>query len=128
MRYRRLWLFLGIVYTLLLITISLIRVPDIDMPVSFADKIIHFLMYFILVGWFVQLYKNFSLRIIILLLAVLLGLAIEYLQGMTTYRSFDLVDALANGLGATTAFVLAATRFDEFLSWLDERVYRFLRC
>ena len=126
MHYRHLWLFLGAFYTLLLIIVSLIRVPDIEMPVSFADKVIHFLMYFILVGWFVQLYKTAIQRIMILLFAILLGLGIEYLQGMTSYRSFEMVDALANSLGAATAFVLAATRFDELLSWMDGRVYRLL--
>ncbi|WP_214660538.1 hypothetical protein [sulfur-oxidizing endosymbiont of Gigantopelta aegis] len=82
MHYRSQWLFLGFAYITLILVISLVRVPEIQ-TLSFEnrDKFIHFLMYFILVAWFAQLYKKNSQRLIILLGAISLGMLIEVFQG-----------------------------------------------
>ena len=109
MHYRTFWLVLGFIYIGIILTGSLMRVPDVNIHFSYMDKIMHFLMYFILVGWFVQLYHKPVSRLLTLLGAILLGLLIEYLQGMTAYRSFDYVDEIVNSIGALCAFLLAHT-------------------
>lgn len=119
MYYRKLWLTFGVIYIITIFLLSLVKVPDISSPISHSDKIIHFLMYFILVGWFVQLYKDHQSRLFILLWAIFLGLFIEFLQGMTSYRSFDYYDGVANSIGAIGAFVLAKTSFSSLLSEVD---------
>ncbi len=125
MHYRNLWLILGVLYISFILAGSLLRVPDISiMSFEYRDKVIHFAMYFILVGWFVQLYQKTSSRIIILAGAILLGMLIEYLQGMTAYRSFDYFDEIANSIGAMCAFLLARTSFASILSAIDSRLYR----
>ena len=124
MHYRRLWLLLGWLYVLLVLYGSLSRVPDIDMPFDNTDKLIHFLMYFILAGWFVQLYSRRSQRIVILGSAILLGIIIEFLQGLTAYRSFDMLDALANSIGAISAFLLAGTSLALLLKRFDNWLYQ----
>ena len=124
MHYRRLWLLLGWLYVLLVLYGSLSRVPDIDMPFDNTDKLIHFLMYFILAGWFVQLYSRRSQRIVILGSAILLGIIIEFLQGLTAYRSFDMLDALANSIGAISAFLLAGTSLALLLERFDNWLYQ----
>ena len=124
MHYRNLWLILGILYIAFIIAGSLLRVPDINISISHSDKVIHFLIYFILVGWFVQLYQKLSSRILILISAIVLGLLIEYLQGMTAYRSFDFADEIANSIGAVSAFLLAKTTFDSILSIVDQWLYQ----
>jgi len=123
MHYKRLWIALGICYITFIIAGSLLRVPEIEISVDHADKIIHFFLYFILVGWFIQLYKKLSTRIIILSAAIALGLLMEALQSLTPYRSFDLIDQLANSIGAISAFLLAATRFNLLLSTFDCWLY-----
>jgi VanZ family protein len=126
MHYRYLWILLGWLYVVLVLYGSLSRMPDIEVPFDHTDKLIHFLMYFILAGWFIQLYKLLSQRILILTGAIMLGIIIEFLQGMTGYRSFDLLDALANSIGAITAFLLAGTSFTVLLERFDQRVYAVL--
>jgi VanZ family protein len=127
MHFRRLWLILGTIYIGLILTGSLLRAPEIELPFPFADKIIHFLMYFILVGWFVQLYHRRASQWGILCFAILFGLGIEYLQGLTNYRSFELLDAAANAIGASTAFLLTGTHFEHLLVQMDQRIYQYIK-
>ena len=124
MHYRGFWLLLGWLYVLLILYASLSRMPDIEMPFDNTDKLIHFLMYFILVGWFVQLYRCRSQRIIISGSAILLGIIIEFLQGLTAYRSFDMLDALANSIGAISAFLLAGSSLALLLPRFDNWLYQ----
>ena len=81
MHYRGFWLLLGWLYVLLLLYGSLIRVLDINTYIDHTNKLIHFLLYFLLAGWFVQLYSRLSQRIVILGSEKLLGIIIEFLQG-----------------------------------------------
>lgn len=85
--------------------------PEVE--VRFADKIFHFLAYSILcVLWYlvcryrlVQSSKKAITNAI--LFAIAFGIIIEVLQGTTTsYRSFDIYDAIANSLGAMLAGVV----------------------
>ena len=128
LHYRKIWLLLGIIYILLILLGSLAKIPESEIQFSGADKIIHFSMYFILVGWFSQLYEKNSSRLIILLLAMLLGLLIEILQGLTAYRSFDYLDEVANSIGAICAFLLLKTSLASSLaiidSWIAEKLIR----
>ncbi len=124
MHYRGFWLLLGWLYVLLLLYGSLIRVPDINTYIDHTDKLIHFLLYFLLAGWFVQLYSRLSQRIVILGSTILLGIIIEFLQGLTAYRSFDMLDALANSIGAISAFLLAGTSLALLLKRFDNWLYQ----
>ncbi|MCU7939545.1 MAG: VanZ family protein [gamma proteobacterium symbiont of Bathyaustriella thionipta] len=124
MHYRSLWLMLGVLYIGFIFMGSLLRVPEMTISLTHTDKVVHFLMYFILVGWFVQLYQTSSSRILILISAILLGMLIEFLQGMTPYRSFDFADEIANSIGAFSAFILAKTTFDSILVTFDQWLYK----
>ena len=126
MHYRTIWIFLGLIYIALILAGSLLRMPDINIYLSYTDKLVHFLMYFVLVGWFIQLYHQSGSRSLILLGAILLGLLIEFLQGMTSYRTFDFIDVIANSSGAIGAFLLAGTSFDSILGQIDVRLYRIM--
>jgi glycopeptide antibiotics resistance protein len=123
MYFRKLWLIYGFLYIALIIALSLSRVPDVNAYISFTDKVIHFLIYFLLVGWFVQLYHRRKIRWLIFSGAILLGMGIEFLQGMTDYRSFDYLDEVANAIGAACALLLARTRFDCLLMHIDNWIY-----
>ena len=124
MHYRNLWLTIGAFYIGIILAASLLKAPDINVIINHTDKAAHFLTYFILVGWFVQLYQKLSSRIIILISAIALGMLIEFLQGMTTYRSFDFADEMANSIGALSAFILARTTFDSLLATFDHWFYQ----
>jgi len=92
MHYKKLWLTIGYSYIAFIFIGSLLRTPEVNVIMNHTDKIIHFLLYFILVAWFIQLYKTTTQRVIILIAALSLGMCIEILQGMTAYRRFDILD------------------------------------
>ncbi len=127
MHYKKQWFIVGIIYIGLILVGSLINIPEGNFEkIEHNDKIIHFIMYFILVGWFVQLYQKPATRTLILTSAIILGMIIEYLQGMTPYRSFDLLDEIANSLGACCAYLLARTSFASVLHKIDLRLHHLL--
>jgi len=70
-------------------------------------------------GWFGQLLTDWRHRIPCALALILLGISMEFLQGMTSYRFFEWQDALANSLGVV--FGLAALYFgaDKILLWFE---------
>lgn len=105
---------------------SLLKIPEVNMGVQHNDKLIHFLAYFMLVGWFVQLYQQQTRRILIVLLAVGLGLLLEFLQGMISYRSFDWIDAMANTAGALSAYLLSGTVFSSLLKTFDHKLHQLI--
>ena len=102
-------LFIAIIYSCLITVLFFI--PSQDLPKTQlleADKIVHILVYFILVNlWMLYLYVSNDYHfekkwIPILLLSILLyGIIIEILQGLLTIsRSADIFDVLANLIGS----------------------------
>jgi VanZ family protein len=89
----------------------------LDVP----DKIEHVASYFLLMIWFAGLYSRRSYAVIALTLAAL-GAALEVVQGQLGYRTFDLLDLLADVVGIGGAWLLAATLLE---GWCY-RVERFL--
>lgn len=97
-----------------LAAVSLMQLKNLpNVKISFGDKIFHFIVYAILtVLWFNAFNYKFKLdrmRAIVYaaLFSTLFGIILEVLQGSaTTYRSFDLYDAIANTLGACFAMLI----------------------
>lgn len=82
---------------------------------SQSDKLLHFSAYFVLtITWYLYYFsrKQWSYVflkpvLIICLLIIAFGIFIEVLQGtLTTYRTIDSLDALANSIGVSLAFIL----------------------
>ncbi len=111
---KKLLLVASIIYTLTLLTVCLINLnnaPKIE--ISHGDKIFHFLTYCVLtVLWVYTFVLNFNWPkkksiLVAGIGAVLFGMLIEVLQGsLTSTRTFDYYDALANSLGALTMSLL----------------------
>jgi len=104
LRYRRFWLVLGAGLIALVVYLSLTAHPPKLLHFRSSDKLEHFSAYFVLMGWFVQLYHGWRPRLIWALLFVGQGMALEVVQGMSRWRTFDYYDALANTLGITLAW------------------------
>jgi VanZ family protein len=69
---------------------------------SYADKIVHFFLYFFLVTIYLLAFpKYIQKKILLVIFAVLLGIFIEFLQHyLIPTRCGDIYDALANTLGS----------------------------
>ncbi len=72
-----------------------------------ADKVAHFLMFgslaFAAVGFSHRAGQLAGLALV----TIAGGTALEYAQRLTSYRTFDLADAAANTLGATSGYAVA---------------------
>lgn len=91
--------------------LSLDSFSEINMPIDNFDKVFHSLAYFFLaLSWFFAVQKSHSIfkyRIVVAFLVIIFGIIIEVLQSsLTTYRTADYYDIMANSFGILIAMVL----------------------
>ena len=107
LQYRKLWLSLGWLLVASVWYLSLTSTPpEIDLGLSFFDKISHFIAYATMMGWFMQLYPSRQTRRFYALGFIVMGISIEFLQGMGPARLFELADMLANSCGVVAAWLI----------------------
>ncbi len=85
--------------------------PGSAMPnVPGTDKLHHALAYFALMfcwgQWFIRTLPRLKLAIAF----VVMGALIECVQGMTTYRSFEWLDMLADAIGVALAWIVVTVQ------------------
>ena len=114
MRFRPLWLAIG--YALVATIVFLSLAPDLpDTGVEQGDKLGHFLAYGTLMFWFCQIYATRPTRVAHALAFAAMGVALEFAQGMTEYRTFEVLDMLANAIGVALGWGAArASRVNVF--------------
>lgn len=102
------WLWLSIGYAMVVFVIysSLSKSP-MSPGVEVSDKLLHFMAYFGLMAWFVQIYQKPKVRYLLLLLLIVMGVLLEYLQALGGVRYFEFNDMLANSAGAIFAWALS---------------------
>jgi VanZ family protein len=118
-----LWLIAGWILILLIIYLSVTPTP-IQVPMEGSDKLEHILAYAVLMSWFANLHESSGRRIILAASFVALGVALEFVQGWTGYRSFELADMAAGATGVATGWLVAPPRTPNWLSqaeWLFAR-------
>ena len=118
LRFKRVWIVFGIGFVLLVIYLSLTPDPP-DLGVPEGLKIGHVLAYGWLMIWFAQIYRAPSRRLLFAAAFCTLGIALEYLQGMTDYRGFEYSDMLINSAGVAFGFALAQTPLQNGLRTLE---------
>ncbi|SNT84754.1 hypothetical protein [Stenotrophomonas sp. CC120222-04] len=118
LRRPRLWTALWATAVLLVIVVCLIPPPPIPLPEN-SDKGEHFLAYFILAGSAVQLFRRGRPLLWVGVGLVLMGIGIEFAQGaLTSNRTADPMDALANTIGVLAGMATALTPMrDLLLRW-----------
>lgn len=118
LRRPRVWMALWALAVLVVIVACLIPPPPIPLPEN-GDKGEHFLAYFILAGSAVQLFRRGRPLLWVALGLVLMGIGIEFAQGaLTSNRSADPMDAIANTIGVLAGMGIALTPLrDILLRW-----------
>jgi len=118
LRRPRVWMALWALAVLVVIVACLIPPPPIPLPEN-GDKGEHFLAYFILAGSAVQLFRRGRPLLWVALGLVLMGVGIEFAQGaLTSNRSADPMDAIANTIGVLAGMGIALTPLrDILLRW-----------
>lgn len=100
------WLAMG--YGMILLMISLSLTPFVpDILIENGDKLGHGMAYAILMVWFAWLYPNLRTRLAYAAGFVVLGIALEFAQGLTEYRTFELADMAANAVGVALGWIAA---------------------
>ena len=120
LRFFRAWLILGLVMWLTVVILTLIP-PTEAVPIAFDinDKFAHALAYAGLTAWFgLVLLGRYLLFIALGLLAQ--GVGLEFLQGLTMYRMFEVADMVANGVGVLAGALLMLTPLKRGLLWFEQ--------
>ena len=113
-------LILAVLATILIGVLSLSAVPklNIGLDIKSGDKYLHFIAYFGLSTiWYFALRDKIQKRLFnffVPLALIFYGIILEGLQsGVTTYRTGDIYDALANTVGVVMSFVV----FKRIIKW-----------
>jgi VanZ family protein len=95
---------LGAIQIVLIFTFSLIPGTGKEHLFPHADKVTHAFAYMLLTFTYCELSeRKHHLKYFLAFTAM--GVGIEFLQKMTGYRSFDLLDMAANMLGCLSAYI-----------------------
>lgn len=113
-------LIIAIAVTVAIAVLSLSAVPklNLELGIKSGDKYLHFIAYFVLSSsWYFTLKDKISekvFKIFVPLGLILYGIILEGLQsGLTTYRTGDMYDAIANTAGVIAALIL----FNRIINW-----------
>ena len=87
-----------------------------------SDKVAHFLAYGSLSLWFGMIFSGGTRQLGIAVAIAALGASLEFLQGLTDYRSFEIADMVANTIGAALGWGLALTPLKNGLAWIERRI------
>jgi VanZ family protein len=79
--------------------------PHVD--IEQGDKAGHLLAYGGVMFWFALLYIPVKIRALYAAGFIAMGIAIEFVQGWTGYRSFEVADMVADGLGVLLGWTVA---------------------
>ena len=106
-RYQKLWLLIGYALVTVVIYLSVTSSPPLpDVEVPYFDKVGHLLAYFILMGWFAQIYHVKKQRLIFSLSFVALGVLMEFVQSFDPARMAEFADMVANTSGVVIALLI----------------------
>jgi VanZ family protein len=122
LRYLRTWRALGILFILIALAASLIPV-DLRSNISQSDKLYHVVTYSWLMFWFAQLYRKGQHPWLGLGL-IGFGIVVEALQSLTSYRSAEFLDVIANTTGVLGGWVLSRTPLGGLLRAIEQRLGR----
>ncbi|HEX2828763.1 MAG TPA: VanZ family protein [Burkholderiales bacterium] len=121
MKFRPLWLVLGWCLVAAVVYLSVSH-TSVAPNVENGDKIGHFVAYGTLSLWFVQLFRRPPQRFGACLALVALGVALECVQAVLPYRSFDRMDMLANACGVVLGWIAAPPRLPNLLAMVERAV------
>ena len=120
LRHKNIWRSIAWLIILVIIVLSLIPDPEDLTPFSASDKLMHALVYAVSMLWFGLCFKKERLFIIGAGL-VLLGIALEIVQGQTGYRTMSLNDIIANCIGVFIGLLISFSHVSKSLHYIEQR-------
>ncbi len=124
LEYRRVWLAGGWLLIALVVYFSLAPHPPEPLTFENSDKFEHAFAYAMLSLWLNQLYASVRARAVVIVTLVGLGVGLEFVQGWTGYRMFDVLDMQANSVGVLLGWFLALTPIGRSFACIESRLWR----
>ena len=122
LHYKKLWLVVG--YSLIaFVVFQTLTERPISVGMHLSDKYLHTIGYFVMMGWFVQIYHHKKSKLFWAVFFIGMGISLEFLQGWSGVRFFEVNDMLANGLGVVIAWLLSYSWFTIILSQVDRFIF-----
>jgi VanZ family protein len=106
-RLRALWLAIGWGLVATIIWLSVTPKPP-DIGIEHGDKLGHFGAYGAAMFWFCQLYRRSAIRLAYAAGFIALGIGLEFVQRALGYRSFEVLDMVADAVGVLLALAAAS--------------------
>ena len=123
LRYRPLWLAVGFGLVAVVIYLSLAtEAPDPGRIEGVKSG--HLAAYFVLMLWFSQIFRAWWQRLLIGVALTLMGIGLEYAQGMTAHRTFAYADMWDNAFGVVLGLAEAFTPLGTTLQRVEARIGR----
>lgn len=119
LRFSRVWIAVGVLLLVAVTLASVVTLPTHNNFFMLQDKVLHMLVYAFLMGWFAQIFRHDLTRLALVAGFVLMGIGIEFLQGMVPARQFDVLDMIANTSGVVLAWALGYTWVGNILQWVE---------
>lgn len=104
-----------------MLVLSTLPIGHIGPSVPHADKLQHAVAYLLLTGWYAQLVAGRHGRAGLALGLLVLGVLVEALQSLTSWRSAEIADLLANVTGIALGLLLTIGRGATLLERLERR-------
>jgi VanZ family protein len=123
LKFKWLWLVIGYLMIAFVVQQTLTSSP-VTSGYKVSDKILHTVGYFALMGWFMQIYLRHSARVVWGLFFIVMGIGLEFLQGLSGVRQYEVADMFANASGVLIAWVLSYTRFNQILMMIEIHLLR----
>jgi len=120
LRFRRLWVSIGILMVMAVVLGSVSSLPGSLKSAMQHDKLLHTMAYACMMGWFAQIYRHDLTRLVLVVGLISMGIAIEFIQGASGHRQFDILDMVANTSGVVLAWALAYTWVGNTLAWAEQ--------
>ena len=116
------WLGVWIALQAATVAVCLVPIPPVSTRVQHFDKVEHLVGYAVLAAYAAMLFASRRALGLAAIGLIALGAIIEVLQSMTSWRSADGGDLVANALGVGLGMLVAATPLRATLQQLDRRL------
>lgn len=121
-KYPALWLMTGWMLIAAIIYLSLANLSGVPLHVENGDKYGHIAAYAAVMFWFMQIYEDTRSRLTIAAGLLAMGIALEFAQAWTGYRTFERADMIADSVGIAIGWLVSPPRTQNLLDRVEKVV------
>ncbi len=116
------WLGIGVLMLLTVAALLLLPLRGPDFGPAYTDKLVHTLVFCVLMTWFSGILKP-GYRLAIFASLLLFGTTMEWLQSLVHWRSAEVLDLLFNVIGLLIGWALARAGLASWAQRLESSLF-----